>query len=754
MTANPRATFPPILNDLPEAARLSAFSADLIDETTFLATYQPLASRLLNSQIDQFAALVGWAQTLPLQTTIARQWHAFFEAVLLARHDRYPESRRAFTQLLSAPNLDPLIAARARNARAITARVLGDLDAALNDYAASLTQIRQLGDRHFEGIVQTNRGVIAYHLQRYDDALANLAAAADCFEEVGDDRWLANVRSEQAVVYRDLGKWEAARTSLEAFVAQAREQQSDDLLAKGLCNLGEILLFQGEVAEAEKTLRIAIELMRGEIYKIDALIHLGMICQVTERLSDAEGAFLAAREMAREIGRNEILPTIQLRLATLHQQRGEIDSAITACASAAEQIEASLLQDETLKISLLGRWQQIFELLVLLCIKSGDEEAAFLWSERARARAFADGVGESNQVVQLAQIGEKLSADHTLLSFFTTGVIERDIPLVRAISASHPLRPLLLPPAHTLRFTLTHNALTVTDCQLDPNQFTTVASRGSDGQRFLRRRILPVLRQRLLPDVNTRRLTIVPHGPLHHVPFIVLLPNTIIDYTPSVSLWQTTIQRPTGRGRGIAIAHNGDGERAAKLRFAMTEAQMVAEIMDGDFAVGEREQARWLHFACHGWFDYREPMRSYLALVEGRLSAEKIRREWELSAELVTLSACQTGISQILRGDEPMGLVRAFLHAGARAVLVTHWAVDDLATLLLMYAFYTRLAQGDSLSNALAQAQGYLRSLTLEDARAVLQLLGVDGGELSAEAPFANPRYWAAFALVTATSPP
>ncbi len=756
MTVNHHATFPPILTQLPEAAQLLAA---LGDEANFLALYEPLASRLLNSQIDQFAALVGWAQTLSLQTAPAQQWHTFFEAVLLARQDRFPEARSAFTELLSQQNLIPLVAARAHNARAITARVLGDLNAALADYAASLTQIQQLGDQHFEGIVRTNQGVIAYQLQRYDEALQHLALAADCFTRVGDARWLANVRSEQAVVYRDLGQWDAARASIEVFIAQARQQQSDDLVAKGLCNLGEILLFAGDLAGAEESLLIAIDLMQGEIYKIDALLHLGMIYQVTNRMTTAETAFLTAREVAREIGRNEIMPIIHLRLATLWQQQGDITRAIAACTLAAEQIERGDIQDETLKISLLGRWQQIFELLVLLCHECGDVDAAFRWSERARARAFADALGGGDGEIQPAMAQRCLSTDHALLSFFTTGVMERDIPLVRAISADHPLRPLLLPPAHTLRFMLTTDALTLTDCQLDPNQFTTVASRGSDGQRFLHRRILPVLRQRLLPPDAPQRLTIVPHGPLHHIPFAALLPATIIDYTPSVSLCQSVIPRPIGEGRGIAMAYDGDGQRAAKLRFATIEAQMVAQIMDGALATGERATANWLHFACHGWFDYREPMQSYLALQEGSISAEKIRSEWRLSAELVTLSACQTGISQILRGDEPMGLVRAFLHAGAHAVLVTHWAVDDLATLLLMQAFYTHLAAGQSPAQALTHAQRDLRELTSAAAHETLTTLVTNSQQLDEltarhhrDYPFADPRYWAGFALVTATS--
>jgi CHAT domain-containing protein len=135
-------------------------------------------------------------------------------------------------------------------------------------------------------------------------------------------------------------------------------------------------------------------------------------------------------------------------------------------------------------------------------------------------------------------------------------------------------------------------------------------------------------------------------------------------------------------------------------------------------------------------------------------------RDWHLQAELVVLSACQTGISRVLRGDEPMGLIRAFLSAGARAVLVSRWAVEDLPTFLLMYRFYSELQKEPDLvlSAALHLAQHWLSQVTVAQAQELLARLPAEGEaantlELSAELPadarpFAHPRHWAAFTLV------
>jgi CHAT domain-containing protein len=212
------------------------------------------------------------------------------------------------------------------------------------------------------------------------------------------------------------------------------------------------------------------------------------------------------------------------------------------------------------------------------------------------------------------------------------------------------------------------------------------------------------------------------------------------------------------------------GERAA-LRYTETEAQAVAQLMSGVAWIGpepkrERLRAdvarqRWLHFACHGRFNYDEPMESYLETGAGeRLTAREILQDWRLpQTELVTLSACQTGVSRVLRSDEPMGLIRAFLYAGASAVLVTQWPVEDLPAFLLIRRFYGELQRGERASAALRAAQVWLRELTTAQARRVLsewsRSVPVDEpdpfGNLSPEAqPFSHPRQWAAFVLVGA----
>jgi CHAT domain-containing protein/tetratricopeptide (TPR) repeat protein len=126
-------------------------------------------------------------------------------------------------------------------------------------------------------------------------------------------------------------------------------------------------------------------------------------------------------------------------------------------------------------------------------------------------------------------------------------------------------------------------------------------------------------------------------------------------------------------------------------------------------------QARRLHFACHGLLDERFPLNSALALSipgdhdEGRdnglLQAWEIFEELRLHADLVTLSACDSGLGKEMGGEGLVGLVRAFQFAGARSVVASLWNVEDVSTADLMKSFYGYLRAGKTKDEALRRAQ-------------------------------------------------
>jgi tetratricopeptide (TPR) repeat protein len=199
-------------------------------------------------------------------------------------------------------------------------------------------------------------------------------------------------------------------------------------------------------------------------------------------------------------------------------------------------------------------------------------------------------------------------------------------------------------------------------------------------------------------------------------------------------------------------------------------------------ASGELGRFRFVHVATHGVLHREAPMRSALLLsqdqlpdaagqlvagkefYDGRLTAERILRTWRLDADLVTLSACETGLGRPSGGEGHLGFAQALFVAGARSLVLSLWKVDDTATALLMTRFYQNLlGQRQGLgapmakAAALQEAKSWLRNLTAEEVvRLRAQLPGTARGEEkvgdlpppTSVRPYEHPFYWAAFILI------
>jgi CHAT domain-containing protein len=135
--------------------------------------------------------------------------------------------------------------------------------------------------------------------------------------------------------------------------------------------------------------------------------------------------------------------------------------------------------------------------------------------------------------------------------------------------------------------------------------------------------------------------------------------------------------------------------------------------------------AQILHIATHGEHRLDQPDLSYLQLADGQLYADDTLQQ-DMSYELVTLSACETGQANVAAGDELIGLGRGFLYAGAGALLVSLWQVADTSTLYFMERMYKALRAGSSKSAALREAQQYMLS----------------------EEGWRHPAFWGAFQLI------
>lgn len=740
---------------------------DVTAEAAFTAVFEQCANQLLLDDPQQLLELVQMVANVPLHTAVARQQRAYFYALALRKTEQYTGAIAAFDALLAEPDLPAELNARALNSRAVAYELLGQPEAALNGYQQSLVQWQALGDERYQGMTRLNLGILAYKLRQYTEAENQLRQASAHFQALALLDWQLAAVNELGLVHRDRGQWKEALACFDQLISHHRQDGSMDNLAIGLQNRGEVLLFLGQLPEAEAALREAQALMASRAYQVDIHLYLGLIAQAHGQPAAAEAAYQAALSLAKTINRQESLPHIYYHLGDLRQRQADSKGAQAAWETAVTLIESSRqpVQDEGLKISLLGRWQQVYEALVLHALAGGDMAAAFLWAERSRARAFAEGITkEESAVVTLPQLQAAIPPDTAVLYYFTTGVLAWDVPLLPAIPLDNPLREHLLLPPRLFLFVITRNELTWHLCPLDPNKFAAASPRLLDGRRYLQPGVLSRLYDALLAPAGTvvdfSRLVIIPHGPLHQAPFAALLPlaGPSLTYAPNGALFARQAQPLPLDGATLAVGYNG----AHRLVYAEAEAQMVARIMSGtcwlEGGAGKERlrhtavTCRLLHFACHAFFDQDDPLASYLEIGgDERLTAREIAATWQLRAELVTLSACETGVSHILRGDEPLGLVRAFLVAGATAVLVTQWPVADLPTSLLMHRFYKGLSRRQrwNLPGALAEAQQWLRQATAAEIRPLLPAaMPALEGELDTAVPFAAPEHWAGFVLI------
>jgi CHAT domain-containing protein len=205
----------------------------------------------------------------------------------------------------------------------------------------------------------------------------------------------------------------------------------------------------------------------------------------------------------------------------------------------------------------------------------------------------------------------------------------------------------------------------------------------------------------LAPRLRASHLTIVPHDLLHYVPFHALhdgrrhlIDSYTVSYAPSASI-SALCQGRSGDPDGKALIMGIPDERAPAI---LQEVQGVAgKLPKADLFIGASASAsvlrergpnsRFVHIASHGFLRADNPMFSGIRLGGSFLTLYDLYH-LRLPAELVTLSACVSGLNVIAAGDEILGLARGLFSAGAASLLLALWDVPDESTAEFMKAFY------------------------------------------------------------------
>jgi CHAT domain-containing protein len=237
---------------------------------------------------------------------------------------------------------------------------------------------------------------------------------------------------------------------------------------------------------------------------------------------------------------------------------------------------------------------------------------------------------------------------------------------------------------------------------------------------------------------------------LHYLPFQALydgnsylIEHHSIALAPSASVvYQATatVRKPASEFVGFGNPDLGKAEMA--LPGAQREVEQISGLFSNAQVYFQRNatKARFretagnsgvLHVAAHAEVDEVDPLYSRVLLApdggdSGRLEAREIFELDMSKVRLVTLSACESGLGKVDRGDEIIGFTRSFLSAGVSGLIVSLWPVSDDSTELLMSTLYQQLRAGQSAQDAMRAGQVAL----LRDRR------------------FAHPFFWAPFNLI------
>jgi CHAT domain-containing protein/tetratricopeptide (TPR) repeat protein len=650
----------------------------------------------------------------------------------------------------------------------------------------------ELGTRFEVGQAILNEARAYTGLERYEEAAASLREARSIFQEEGNRAAQAETDLQAALVQFIRGD---LRASLDLSVNCAvvfRQEQLPVWEAQAYLAAARAALALGQFESASDFVHRALR--TGEEHNMPALTYPChyLIGQLAVQQSQPEQGLVeidrAIQELEHLCGRL----MIEFR-ATFIEDKGRLyEDAVSLCLDLDQPLKGLEYVERAKSRALLDLLSHRLDLSITARSEKDQpivEELLHLRRERDQLYRHLDGEGFGQRGDTDPFEGERVLSEHKVLDLekriteLWHRLLVRNAGYARDAALwqirSEPVQPYLEPDTLLLVYYIMHGRLVVflvgrgvvsaLPLSIDLSQVQHLlqllwlnlrsvprselerlphleANARGILSRLYQGLLAPVLENEELGFGDTRRLVIVPHGPLHYLPFQALyngrdylLEGYEISYLPGANFLRYCADSSSGwEGQDYSVAAIGYSSQG-KLPYTVEEAAAVAGIWGAqavleDQATLERFRQlavshQVLHLATHGDFRPDNPLFSGLSLADGWLTTLDVFN-MRLKASLVTLSGCQTGRSVVGGGDELLGLMRSFLSAGATSLVATLWAVEDRSSARLMEAFYRGLASGATKGAALRGAQLELRR-------------GV--GE---NAGFSHPYFWAPFFLV------
>jgi len=617
----------------------------------------------------------------------------------------------------------------------------------------------------------------------YDSAIAAQSTSMSLARELELPVLEATARMNLGGLYSLRGEYDRAIADYEAGIALAQDWEDWGSAAYGFNNLGGTYQQLGQLAQAIAQFEQALALAKrteNQALQATVLTNLGV---AYEDSGDVERALTTHQQgiaIARRLEAPRLLAKVLNNLAHAQLTAGQLTAAETALQESVgllDLLRQGLNDADT--VNVFDTQIYTYNLLMQVQVAQGDYEAALEASEAGRARAFVEQVAQAETpfpptIEQLREVARKLDA--TLVEY---AIVPRDEFRVQGRQRGEAGEIFIWVLSPTGQLTFRRVSLANIDLTLSEQVQQSRSALGALGRtrglgvqpteapasapqlRQIYQQLIAPIETALPPDPEDL-VVLIPHESLFYLPFAALedaegqalIERHTLLTAPAIQLLDWTLVGDRGSVSSPPLVVGNpvmptvpDLSPLQPLPGAAAEAQTIAQLFQTEAILGaaatesaitaQMPTADMIHLATHGLLDYvddrdRVPIPGAIALApsataDGLLTAREIA-QLSLTAELVVLSACDTGLGEVT-GDGVVGLSRSLIAAGAQSTVVSLWSVPDAPTAELMTTFYTHLQQGHTKAQALRQAM------------------------LQTRDTYPNPLAWAAFVLIGNPAP-
>lgn len=623
-------------------------------------------------------------------------------------------------------------------------------DEALGWNRSALELARSLNMKDTVGVILGNMAWNEFDLGDFENALPLYADAAKDSEQrkipATQAYWLTGVANSHYA----LREYQPAQAVFEKALDIARGLDEKSILTECLNGLSDVELQMGRVDLAQIHNREALEIERQGLDKsgiLDSRLIKARIDASRGHFLDAERAFQA---MMRDPGADRpMIWSSHAWLAKTYDTQGKVSQADKEYQlSLAEITEArnALPQDE-FRLTFLASAMEFYDDYVDSLVAHGRADRALKVAELSRARTLTEGLEpdspddpDSAAKLRPQEIAKELNA--TLL-FYWVGHNQSYLWVISSAKTTY----FKLPKASEIE------ALVKSYSKALPDVDEAQDAGATDGKKLYAMLVEPA---RKLIDPGSRVILLPAEG-LYGLSFDTLIvpdpkphfwiEDVTLTTASSLTLLDASLRRPATTGKDLLLVGNAVPTPGfPALTQAPAEIQKVGhyfsepnrKVLEAKEATASAylnsnpEKYAYVHFVTHGTASRTRPLESAVILSPDGDSYKLYARDvvaHHLSAELVTISACNTSGSRTISGEGLVGLSWAFLRAGAHNVIGALWEVSDVSTPQLMDSLYGGLKQGKDPATALRDAK--LSLLHTRDPNSVFKM----------------PFYWAPFQL-------